>query len=174
MRHAMLPVTSAALAGLLLLAGCTSAVSARAEITRPEAVITLTAGIVKTHSPGRSAAEYIWPARYRAVTVSATAATSGRTAASKAFTSAVVIAELARVLNRAHAMPAGTTPFCPRPGRSYELAFATRPGAQPRLIAQDFGCGVVVTVDGKVQPYLATSLAGLVTHLLGQGSQAPR
>lgn len=171
MRHAMLPVTSAALAGLLLLAGCASAVGAHTEISRPDdskvAVVTLTARTVKTHSPGRSAAEYIWPARYRAVTVSATAATSGRTAASKAFTSAKVIAELARALNRAHAMPAGTTPFCPRPGRSYELAFATRPGARPRLIAQDFGCGVVVTVDGKVQPYLATSLAGLVTHLLG-------
>jgi hypothetical protein len=167
MRHGVLPAT---MAGLLLLAGCTSAVAPQAGIARSDggqAAVTLTAGTVHTHSPVRSAAEYIWPARYRSVTVSATAAIAGRPGISKAFTSAVVIAELARTLNRAHAMPAGGTPFCPRPGRSYELAFATRPGAQPRLIAQDFGCGVVVTVDGKVQPYLETSFAGLVTHLLG-------
>ena len=74
MRHALLPAMSA-LAGLLLLAGCTSVVAADAGIARPDggkaAAVILTAGTAQTHSPGRSSAEYIWPAHYRAVTVSA-------------------------------------------------------------------------------------------------------
>jgi hypothetical protein len=128
-------------------------------------------------SAHRSAAEYVSPARYHAVTVTATILRYPRSQnVTQRFTSAVVITELADTLNGAPAMQPGPGPVgwqihCPAEGAGsvrYALTFETAPGALLSLQAFDHMCGgVAVAVWGKYQPPLSTSFAATAAKLLG-------
>jgi ABC-type glycerol-3-phosphate transport system substrate-binding protein len=79
-------------------------------------------------SVSRSAAEYVSPALYRSVTVTATILTySGPRIVTRRFTSAVVVTELADKLNAAPAVSTPLEVHCPEMGVGsvsyYELTF---------------------------------------------------
>lgn len=123
--------------------------------------------------PPRTTAEYISSARFHAVTVTATVLKPRLHTITRTLTSAAPIAQLANLLNQAHAMPAGMTFECPAEQPSYELAFETAPGAHPSLLALDSGCGNIgITVNGKVQPPLMPDFASTAAKLLGLRSVA--
>jgi hypothetical protein len=103
--------------------------------------------------PPRSAAEWLHPARYRAVTITRTVLSSMRKKV-RTFRSRAAIARLARILNSLPASDGGSV-SCPSDPVSYRLAF--RPAAgRPRFTATADGCGTdSVTVAGRTQPDLA-------------------
>jgi hypothetical protein len=116
----------------------------------------------------RSAAEYVTPGRFRAVTVTATILSPRLHTVTRTFTAPAVMAQLASALNQAYALPAGIVFHCPAEMVSYELAFRTAPGAHPDLAAIDSGCASVgVTVNGKSQPPLLARFASTAAKLLG-------
>jgi hypothetical protein len=123
--------------------------------------------------PARSAAEYVSPGRFRAVTVTSAAPGSARTLA-RTFTSPAVIAGLAALLNHMPAMPELGPIMCPAiiaGARAPMLEFATVPGARPYLVAVQSPCpaGVQVTVNGQPQPGLAGDVSMAAEALLGIG-----
>jgi hypothetical protein len=130
----------------------------------------LRASVLVTWYPPRSAAEYVSPARYHSVTVSATLLDPELHTVSRTFTSAAVIAQLAGPLNQANAMPAGLSFLCPREDSILEVAFATAPGARPDVVVRGpgIGCGgATITVDGRSQPPLLSGFAVTAASLLG-------
>jgi hypothetical protein len=166
--------------GLALYTGCrkrrgtdppapTSIRKARPELTRksamraPAPVIMLVLASIMVLAgcepyPHRSAAEYVSPALYRAVTVTAVIWYPGRPhTVSRRFTSAAVVTELADTLNRAPAAPARLLPCsCPGIGAGkveyYQLTFETAPGELLTLQAYDGCCSFGVSVWGKPSP----------------------
>lgn len=105
--------------------------------------------------PPRSAAEYLPPARAGAVTVTARFLNPRPHIVRRTFTSAAVIARLARFLNGLHAAPGGIH-GCPMINVSYTLAFASSATARPFLVASTDGCGGVrMTANAAAQPALA-------------------
>ena len=117
-------------------------------------VSTLRAGSEVLWYPPRSAAEYLAPARFHAVTVAARFLNPQPHVAARTFTSAAMIARLARFLDGLPAAPGGVT-SCPAISVTYTLAFASSAAARPYLVATASGCGVGVTVNGRAQPGLA-------------------
>jgi hypothetical protein len=124
--------------------------------------------------PHRSAAEYVSPALYRSVTVTAVIWYPGRPhTVSRRFTSAAVITELADRLNRAPAAPARLLPCsCPAVSAGsvwyYQLTFETAPGGLLTLQAYDGCCSFGVSVWGKAQPGLwGTGFSDIAAKLLG-------
>jgi PASTA domain len=122
----------------------------------------------------RSAAEYVSPALYHAVTVTAVICCTGRPhTVSRRFTSAAVVTELADTLNRAPAAPAGLRQCsCPAAIAGYvwyyQLTFETAPGGLLTLQAYDGCCNFGVSVWGKDQPGLwGTGFADIAAKLLG-------
>ena len=105
--------------------------------------------------PPRSAAEYLAPARFRAVTVAASFPSPKPHVVRRTFTSAAVIARLARFLNGLPAAPRRIT-GCPAISVTYTLAFRPSAAARSSLVATASGCrGVAITVNGRTQPGLA-------------------
>jgi len=128
---------------------------------------------VVTWYPARSAAEYVSPGRFRAVTVTSAAPGSAR-ALTRTFTSPAVIAGLAALLNHMPARPELGPVSCPAiivGTRAPTLEFATAPGARPYLVAVQSRCpaGVQVTVNGQPQPGLAGDISLTADALLGIG-----
>jgi hypothetical protein len=114
--------------------------------------------------PPRSAAEYLRPAAFRTVRITASAGAQPRT-----FTSRAAIARLARMLNSLHAIDENS-PSCPEEVPSFTLTFIStrhRP-----VVVTPAGCtGDYITVHGKAQPslldYNSDKLLAAVDSLLG-------
>jgi hypothetical protein len=113
--------------------------------------------------PPRSAAEYLVPARFGAVTVAAGFLNPKRHTVRRTFTSPAVIARLARFLNSLPATPGGLM-GCPMVSATYAVSFRSSAGARPYLTASPSGCGTVgMTVNGQAQPALSDP-NGLITR----------
>jgi hypothetical protein len=113
--------------------------------------------------PPRSAAEYLVPARFRAVTVAAGSFSRTPHTVRRTFTSPSVIARLARFFNSLPATPGGLT-GCPMVTATYAVTFRFSAGARPLLTASVNGCGTVgIVVNGQTQPALADP-TGLITR----------
>ncbi len=114
--------------------------------------------------PSRSAAEYLRPAAFQAVRITAALGGQRRT-----FTSRAAIARLARLLNSLHALDEDP-PSCPEHIASFTLTFTS---ARHRpVVVTPYGCGGdYVTVRGKAQPGLAdidsNKLLAVIDSLLG-------
>jgi hypothetical protein len=118
-------------------------------------VSTLRAGSEVLWYPPRSAAEYLAPARFHAVTVAARFLNPKPRVVRRTFASAAVIARLARFLDGLPAAPGGIT-SCSVISVTYTLAFKSSAAAWPYLVATASGCGGVgITVNGRTQPGLA-------------------
>jgi hypothetical protein len=128
-------------------------------------VLTITAGasggsLVRVDAqviwyPPRSAAEYIDPRRYHALTVSVTALNPLRTI-TKVLTSQADITQLADSLNRSQVEPT-LIANCPAIFATYRLAFAVSPNQAPVVVVtatQQPCLGAQITVDGRKQPPL--------------------
>ncbi len=112
--------------------------------------------------PPRSAAEYLAPARFHAVTVAASFLNPKPHVVRRTFTSPAVIARLARFLNSLPATPGGLV-GCPMVSSSYSLAFRSSAAARPYLTATTSACGSVgITVNGRTQPGLADPQALII------------
>jgi hypothetical protein len=120
--------------------------------------------------PPRSAAEYIDPAGYGAVTVQGRL--PGKPSVTRTFTSRSAIATLAGVFNRMH-VQSPWSGSCPgRAPGTFRVRFRATP-TSPVIVAvtQDFCAGDVVTVRGKAQPELSdfnsSKALAAITRLLG-------
>jgi hypothetical protein len=123
--------------------------------------------------PARSAAEFLSPDLFHAVIVSAFRANQRPHTVTRAITSAEVIARLAELLNSLPAAPPQML-HCPAMVASYQVAFATAPGARPGVVVTAPGCATdEVRVEGRgAQPALwdpREKLAAAVRNLLGLG-----
>jgi hypothetical protein len=121
--------------------------------------------------PPRSAAEYIDPARYHALTITATAYGTRPGTRGMIVTSRSAIADVAAALNRSPVVPVQVA-NCPATLVAYRLAFAVTRQARPAVVAYATlqACvGVRVIVDGRVQPPLQDGgkVAGIAGRLLG-------
>jgi hypothetical protein len=107
--------------------------------------------------PPRTAAEYIDPARYHALTVTVTLYGRGVHTIRRVVTSQAVISQLAGALNRSQAEPSLTI-NCPLIFASYRLALAVSRHSRPVVVitATRWPCGGSgITVGGQAQPPLA-------------------
>lgn len=125
--------------------------------------------------PPRSAAEYIDPTGYGAVTVQGSL--PGKHTVTRTFTSRSAVATLAGVFNRMH-VQSPWSGSCPgrEPG-TFLVQFRARP-ASPAIVTvtPDFCVGDLVTVRGKAQPELSdfdssTALA-VIRKLLGLSTKS--
>jgi hypothetical protein len=128
--------------------------------------------------PPRSAAEYIYPGRYRSVTVTVPKLSDagGDATVTRTFASRAVVAELAALVNRLPGMlpigfscPAMRAGFPPSP---YRVVFTPRSRRWPTIAAAPVGCWDGGIVVGKNrQPALDFSrdkIMPVVLSLLGQ------
>jgi hypothetical protein len=120
--------------------------------------------------PPRSAAEYIDPARYHALTVSVTALNPVRTV-TKVVTAQADITQLADSLDHSEVEPT-TFANCPAIYATYRLAFAVSRHQAPVVIvtATLQPClGVQISVDGRKQPPLedGAAVVAIAERLLG-------
>jgi hypothetical protein len=121
--------------------------------------------------PPRSAAEYLRPAAYRAVTISRTTQSTGHRT-SKTFRSRDAIARLARILNSLPASDGGPI-SCSPTAPVYHLVFRPRAG-HPRFAVTAIDCVTdQVVVAGRVQPELndpRNRVEAVAQRLLRRGS----
>jgi hypothetical protein len=111
--------------------------------------------------PQRSAAEYIVPGRYHALTIAVTVFNPSLHTITKVITSAAAITQLADALNRSQAEPL-TFAGCPVILATYRLAFSASPDQAPVVVvtATRQPClGAQITVDGRKQPPLQDDAA---------------
>ncbi len=115
--------------------------------------------------PPRSAAEYIDPADYRAVALSASLMNPKLHTVSATITSAAIIARLASLLNGLHAVTLGSIPMsCPAIDATYQVTFVASSHSHPDVVVEPSGCGTdQVTVDRQVQPLLWDPNQRLIT-----------
>jgi hypothetical protein len=107
--------------------------------------------------PPRTAAEYIDPARYHAVTITVSIWGRHPHTVHQVVTSRAFIARLAGALDRMRAEPLESI-ACPAIFAEYRLAFSVSPGTRPVVVvsANQPGCGGAgITVNGRQQPPLA-------------------
>jgi hypothetical protein len=121
--------------------------------------------------PPRSAAEYIDPARYHVLTITASAYGTRPGTRGLIVTSRSAIADVAAALNRSPVVPVQEA-NCPALLVAYRLAFAVTRPARPAVVvyATLQPCiGVRVIVDGRVQPPLQDGgkVIGIAGRLLG-------
>lgn len=121
--------------------------------------------------PPRSAAEYLRPVGYHAVTITRTTQSSGHRT-TRTFRSRAVITRLARILNSLPASDGGSM-SCPPQAPIVHLVF--RPAAgHPRFAVTTFDCVTdSVTVGGRSQPDLsdpANRVAAAAQRLLRHGA----
>jgi hypothetical protein len=106
--------------------------------------------------PPRTAAEYIDPARYHALTITVSISGGRPDTVHKVVTSQAFIARLAEALDRMQAEPLGTV-SCPAIFAEYQLAFSVSRHSRPVVVvsANNAGCpGAGITVNGQQQPLL--------------------
>jgi hypothetical protein len=121
--------------------------------------------------PPRTAAEYIDPARYHALTVTVTLYGRSVRTIHRVVTSQAVITRLAEALNRSQAEP--PVAFgCPLIFAEYRLALSVsaRTGPVVVITTNEWACGGSgITVDGQAQPPLADlgAVAAIVNRALG-------
>lgn len=120
--------------------------------------------------PPRTAAEYIDPARYRALTITVTTYGTRPHTVRTVVTSPAAIARLADVLDRSQVLPARTI-SCTLGLASYQLAFAVAAHSRPVVVvdAAEWPCeGAQIRVGGRWQPSLqdAASVVSAVDRLL--------
>ena len=121
--------------------------------------------------PWRSAAEYLYPDRYRTVTIRATFNGHQPTTISRTFTSARVIDGLAALFDRMRVVTPGAIYGCPPVGRDFRITF-TSAGHRPAVtVGPAFCTGDSVVVGGKRQPALSdfdsSKAFALMARLLG-------
>ena len=121
--------------------------------------------------PPRAAAEYIAPARYRALRISVTILHRRTHTIARLVTSQAAIAHLANALNQSEVQPVAE-PFCPLIFASYQLAFAVSPHSRPVVVvtASQWPCGgAQISVGGRKEPPLQDSETVIATadRLLG-------
>jgi hypothetical protein len=120
--------------------------------------------------PPRTAAEYIDPARYHALTVAVTLYGRSVRTIRRVVTSQAVITRLAEALNRSQAEP--PVAFgCPLIFAEYRLALSVSPHTGPVVVitTNEWACGGSgITVDGQAQPPLADlgAVAAIVNRAL--------
>lgn len=123
----------------------------------------------------RSAAEYLTPADFAALTVRAVILTPKHHAVTRQITSSKVIARLAGLLNGLPAAPR-LVMSCPAMLTIYRVRFAAKASGGPGVAATSGSCFTdQVWVGGRAQPSLMDAngrLAAAVRHLLGL-KQAP-
>jgi len=105
--------------------------------------------------PPRTAAEYIWPARYRAAAVSAWfTQAAGRGA--RTFTSRAIIARIARLFDGMRTVTPGPVYGCPpQPAGGFTIALRlARPGQPVLKITPGFCLGDMVSAGSRPQPML--------------------
>lgn len=118
----------------------------------------------------RSAAEYLNPADFGAVTVSAIMLILKRHTVTRQITSRRVIARLAGLLNGLPASPS-LVMSCPAPPTTYRVEFAARASGGPSVVVISGSCFTdQISAAGRAQPSLMDAngrLAAAVRHLLG-------
>jgi hypothetical protein len=126
--------------------------------------------------PPRTAAEYVNPEAYRAVTISVTLVPrSGKPRViTRTFAKRAVMASLARVLDRLRTLAPPGPLSCPamRVGATFSVRFVPAAGRAASLTVSPWGCiGDLITVSGKAQPVLldfqSRKLLVVVDRLLG-------
>lgn len=127
--------------------------------------------------PPRSAAEYIDPARYHALTITVTAYGTRPRTRSMIVTSRAAIADIAAALNRSPVVPVQEA-NCPALVADYRLAFAVTQQGRPAVVvyATRQPCvGVRIVVGGRVQPPLQDGgkVVGIADRLPGVTSGLP-
>jgi hypothetical protein len=124
-----------------------------------------------TWLPVRTAAEYLNPASFRAVTVAATSSIDPhQRLVTRTFTSLSVIARIATFLNSRPAAPELDLP-CPLPVTTYQATFLPAGKADPNVIAAPFCLTDQITVNGVDQPLVWDTndgLGALMASLLGE------
>ncbi len=127
--------------------------------------------------PPRTAAEYLSPARFRSVTVSAVPWDSPVPASQRTITSRRDIAMLAALVNLLPVKPPGSGPIsCPFIGGNmvlYQLEFNPVPNTGPTVVVKSDGClSDLVSADGVRQPPLedGDTVATAAARLLKAGS----
>lgn len=121
--------------------------------------------------PPRTAAEYIDPARYRVLTITATIFNPQVHTVRVLVTSRAAIRQLASSLNRSEVQPTSTA-FCADIFAMYRLSFALTRDAAPAIVvtATRWPClGAMITVDGRKQPALQDdgAVVAIADRLLG-------
>jgi hypothetical protein len=127
--------------------------------------------------PPRTAAEYIDPARYHVLTITASIYGRRFQTLHKVVTSQAVITRLAEALNRSPVQPVQTL-SCPEIFAYYRLAFAVSRRAAPVVVvmASQEPCeGAQIRVSGRQQPPLEDAAAVVTTadQALGITSRPP-
>jgi hypothetical protein len=124
-----------------------------------------------TWYPPRTAAEYIDPARYHALTITATLYGQRIRKVRKVVTSQAVITRFARALDRSPAAPPGAM-SCPAEFADYQLGFSVSGSSRPVIVVWTQGIcgGSAITVGGHPQPALqddgaVAALADQVLHV---------
>jgi hypothetical protein len=127
--------------------------------------------------PPRSAAEYLPPAGYRAVTITVTAtlvrAHTRPPTITRVFTSPPVIARLARLLDGLHA----TAPWigsCPAGLPQFRIVFEPRHRGPAQAVTPDGCYGELVSTGGLPQPALEDGNSIRLLALLGPLLHLPR
>jgi hypothetical protein len=106
--------------------------------------------------PPRTAAEYIDPSRYHALSITVMIAGPRTRTIRKVITSPTVIARLAKALNRSPAEPTEAI-ACPAELATYRLALSVSRSSRPAVIISttQWPCGgTAITVNGHPQPAL--------------------
>jgi hypothetical protein len=125
-----------------------------------------------TWYPPRTAAEYIDPARYQALTITVTLYGQRVRKVREVVTSQAVITRFAQALDRSPAAPPGAT-VCPAERADYHLGFSvSRHGVPVVVVSSTRGScgGSAITVGGHAQPALedngaVAALADEVLHV---------
>jgi hypothetical protein len=121
-----------------------------------------------TWDPSRTAAEYIDPARYHALSITVAVGGARRHTVHAVVTSRAFITRIARSLDRAQAEPAVAL-GCLADFADYQLAFSVSVHSRPVVVVRSTKpeCGGLgITADGRRQPSLADD--GTVTALADQ------
>jgi hypothetical protein len=121
--------------------------------------------------PPRSAAEYLRPSHYRAVTVTATFPGSHPRTITRTFLAPTVIARLTAVADSLHTLPSKTTYGCPPVAYEFTVQFAARRPWPAARVSAGFCLGDLVTVAGTPQPALedfeSMKVFAVIAPLLG-------
>jgi hypothetical protein len=118
--------------------------------------------------PARSAAEFVRPGRFRAVTVSVYRYGQKSDIVRRTFTARSIIAEFARLINGLPGEPSVTF-HCPAITVGRRVAFDPASSGQPPIVVYPTECiAVLVTVGGRAQPTLfgSAQLIRVIDHLV--------
>src|SRR6202034_3949339 len=113
---------------------------------------------------GRTSAEHLSPASFRAVTTTASTVFPHQHTTTRTFTSAAVIGRLAAFLNARPAAPQLDLP-CPFPATTYKATFSPARHGGPVLTVTPVCETIQISVNGVAQPLLWDNSGGLESIL---------